>query len=130
LRLAEELAIVDGTGRLGDLDVERLRRTLGEWLDDWRGLLRRQPVQARQILRKLVAGRLIFTPRIDEQGRHYEFGGHGTLGQVLTGAFHARAMVTPAGFEPAFPVRHALSSQRRAVKRCLVNYLGWGIRIP
>jgi hypothetical protein len=53
-RLADELAIVDGPGRLGELDVERVRRTLGERLDDWRRLLRRQPVQARQILRKLV----------------------------------------------------------------------------
>jgi len=93
-RLTEELAIVEGTGRLGDLDVERLRRTLGERLDD---LLHGQPVQARQILRKLVAGRLIFTPKIDEQGRYYEFAGHGTLGQVLAGAFHARANGDPGG---------------------------------
>jgi len=96
-RLAEELAIIEGAGRLGDLDVERLRRTLAERLDDWRGLLRRQPVQARQILRKLVVGRLIFYAKIDEQGRYYEFRRTRNARQVLTGAFHARAMVTPAG---------------------------------
>jgi len=39
-------------------------------------------------------------------------------------------VVTPAGFEPAFPVRHALSSHRRAVRRCLVNVDWSGIRIP
>jgi len=50
-------------------DVERLRHDLGARLDDWRGLFRRQPVQAQQILPKLVAGRLVFTPKGDDEGR-------------------------------------------------------------
>jgi hypothetical protein len=100
---------------MGNLDVVRLRRTLDERLDDWRGLLRRQPVQARQILRKLVAGRLIFTPKADAQGHYYEFAGHGTLGQILTGAFDAKAVVTPAGFEPA--ISTLKGSRRRQLRR-------------
>src|SRR5262249_55906679 len=99
--LTQELAGCEGHGRLTEFAAQRLRRDLCARLEDWRGLLRRQPVQARQILRKLVAGRLIFTPKIDEEGRFYEFTGHGTLGHVLAGSLNAKAMVTPAGFEPA-----------------------------
>ena len=65
--------------------------------------------QARQILRKLVTGRLIFVPKADAQGHYYEFAGHGTLGQVVAGAFQARAMVTPAGpdrFRLTVPLHH------------------------
>jgi len=50
-------------------------------LDDWRGLLRRHVPQARQILRKLLVDRVVFTPRTD----HYEFVGPWTLGKLVSG---------------------------------------------
>jgi transposase-like protein len=48
-------------------------------LAEWRELLRRHVVQARQILRKLIVGRLTFTAS-NAGTRWYEFAGVGTLG--------------------------------------------------
>jgi len=39
-----------------------VRADLAARLSDWGGLLRRQPVHARQILRKILAGKLVFDP--------------------------------------------------------------------
>ncbi len=56
--------------------------------------------QTRQILRKLLVGRLIFTPHEDESGRYYVFNGEGALDRILEGTI---PVVTRAGFEPAAP---------------------------
>src|SRR5262249_6306424 len=56
-----------------------------ERLMDWRGLLQRQTAEARQILRKLLVRRLVFTPREDEEGKYYEFAGKGAISEVITG---------------------------------------------
>ena len=45
---------------------------LGARLNDWQGLLERQPIQARQLLRKLLVGPLRYTPRRDEAGGYYD----------------------------------------------------------
>jgi hypothetical protein len=52
-------------------------------LTDWQGLLAGQPIQARQMLRKLLEGRLVFTPMAD--GTAVEFRGTGVLDPVLRG---------------------------------------------
>ena len=49
----------------------KLRQEREAHFNDWRGVLRRQPVQARQVLKKLLDGPLIFTP---EDG-YYSFEG-------------------------------------------------------
>ena len=61
------------------------------------GVLHRQPVQARQILRKLVVGRLVFTPLADAEGRYYEFAGQGALDKLLAGIIRPSSVVTPGG---------------------------------
>ena len=58
-------------------------------------------MQARQILRKLVVGRFVFTPLADAEGRYYEFAGQGALDKLLAGIIRPSSVVTPAGFEPA-----------------------------
>jgi hypothetical protein len=68
--------------RMTDVELVGLRQDLQTRLEDWRGLLRRQPVQGRQILRKLLVGRLVFSPQPD---RRYEFSGEGTLGRSWPG---------------------------------------------
>ncbi len=56
-----------------------------------------QPIQARQILKKLLDGRLVFTP--SEDGTVYVFEGRGKLEPVLAGvvegASSAKANGTP-----------------------------------
>src|SRR5262249_54817446 len=94
-----ELALLDHVKAMEPAELVKLQKGLRARLDDWRGLLRRQPAQGRQILRKLLVGRLTFTPRLAERGREYEYSGEATLGRLLAGALTARTMVTPAGRE-------------------------------
>jgi DNA invertase Pin-like site-specific DNA recombinase len=81
---------------LDALDRERLatrrQRDLGGILDqlrgcltDWQGMLRDEPPQARQALRALLAGRLVFSPQERDGERFYAFKGPGTLTPVLAG---------------------------------------------
>jgi len=54
---------------------------------------------------QLLVGRLVFTPKRDETGRHYEFVGQGSISEVVCGA------VLPKEWWPQreTPVRGALS---------------------
>jgi hypothetical protein len=61
-------------------------------LSDWRGLLSRQVAQSRQILKKLLAGRIVFRQREDGV---YEFSGQASLGRVLAGIVGTKAGVAP-----------------------------------
>ena len=74
---------------------------LREPLHDWQVLLRQDPPHARQALRALLAGRLVFTPRAENGRRFYEFEGPATLDKVFAGLVFPKSLVTPAGFEPA-----------------------------
>jgi hypothetical protein len=58
----EELA---ARRQLARLDRSRLDKDLRERLTDWQGLIQQQPQQARQGLRKLLEGRLVFAPTAD-----------------------------------------------------------------
>jgi hypothetical protein len=58
-----------------------LRRQAERHLADWRGLLRGSVAQGQQILRRLLVGRLTFTPH----GDAYLFHGTGTVQPMLNG---------------------------------------------
>jgi hypothetical protein len=83
--LQARLAHLDGLQRVAALDPETLAASVQARLTDWQGLLERQPAQARQILRKLLVGRLVFTPKADQTGAWYEFTGQATYGKLLAG---------------------------------------------
>jgi hypothetical protein len=91
-RARAHLAEIDAVARVPRLDPDRLAADLRRRLTDWQGLLGAQPVQARQALRKLLAGRLVFTPMKDADGAvtgaigpYYEFRGEGRLDALLIG---------------------------------------------
>ena len=70
--------------------------------------LLRRVARARQILRKLLVGRLTFTPDTDDRGTFFEFKGQGSLGRVLEGLvaqpthfLPVQGIASPWGFEPA-----------------------------
>jgi hypothetical protein len=67
---------------------------------DVRALLGQHVAQARQMLRKLVEGRLDCTPYELNGQRGYRFTGRVTYRRLLP-ADVQRSVVTPAGFEPA-----------------------------
>ncbi len=93
--LKERLAALDAAARTGALDCGEVQEELRARLKDWRGLLRRQVAQARQILRKLLHGRLAFTPGEDAEGRYFAFKGEAALGRVLEGVAHPTRQARP-----------------------------------
>ena len=89
-----ELAGLDGRACVSGGERQRIERELRVRLDDWRGLLRRHVPQARQILRKLLVDRVVFTPKTD----YYEFTGSWTLGKLVSGVVDLpQRMVSPTG---------------------------------
>ena len=83
--LTRDRAALERTARLGPAELGRLEAEARARLEDWQGLLSRHVTQARQILRKLLTGHLIFTPKGSGRDRYYEFEGEGTLGKLLSG---------------------------------------------
>jgi hypothetical protein len=87
-RLLDELTALDRVDWLSTLDMTAVERDLRKPLTEWRGLLRRQTPIARQMLGKLLDGRITWTAHRDE-GR-YEFAGRAKLDRLLTGVVFTR----------------------------------------
>ena len=79
------------------IDPAEVRQQLHGYLKDWQKLLMGHVGQAQQVLRRLVIGRLTFTPQADG---YYAFSGKGTVEPLLGGI--VRKLASPTGFEPVF----------------------------
>ena len=77
-----------------DLEARRLEAEARKRLVDLRGLLRRNPEEARRALEALLPAPLVFTPLVTEQGKRYQSEGRASV----AGGFTMRA--SPTGFEP------------------------------
>jgi hypothetical protein len=84
-QLERELHGLDELAQVRRVDVGDLTRELRDILGDWRALLAKHTPQARQILRKLLDGRLTFRPCKEHGTSYYEFTGKGVLDPILTG---------------------------------------------
>ena len=94
--LLAQLEHQDGLGlAVRAFDQKAVRRELRELLTDWQGLLEGEPAQARQILRKLLEGRVMLTPHISGRERTYEWTATATYGRILTGVVGVTVMVPP-----------------------------------
>jgi hypothetical protein len=82
---AAELQALQAMDSVCSLDWARTEQTLRARLRDWRSILQGKPEQAGQLLRKLIEGRLVFTPGEDAAGEYYSFEGTGRLMPVLQG---------------------------------------------
>jgi hypothetical protein len=80
-------------------DREQVLDELRAELADWQGLPRHETGPARQTLRALFAGRLVFTPQARGRGApYYRFSGEGTITPVIAGvAGAATGVVAPTG---------------------------------
>ena len=58
----DQLAKLEAHTQVQGLDVARLEAVIAAKVANWRGVLDRHPIQARQILSKLLTARLVFTP--------------------------------------------------------------------
>ena len=63
--ITQQIAGLDGLAQVSSLDVRRIERDLRGRVTEWRAQLRRQAPIARQIVTKLLDGRLVFTPPED-----------------------------------------------------------------
>jgi hypothetical protein len=82
------------------LDAKRLRRALRERLTHWRGLLGRQVPQARQILKKLLDGPVVFEPVREGIREGWRFAGFGKLSALMHGTEFAKLVASPRGCAP------------------------------
>src|SRR5439155_5812384 len=99
--VAELEALTGRRQAAASLDVERLRRELRRHVAEIRGLLGKDIPRTRQILRRLLVGRLTCEAFDEGERRGYRFTGRGSYAPLLPAALSTPEMVTPAGFEPA-----------------------------
>lgn len=83
------------------IDERRILSELRKRLSDWQKMLRQETPHARQVLRALLAGRLVFTPQGLDGGRFYSFEGPATLNKLFAGLVIPKKMVTPEGSDSA-----------------------------
>jgi len=74
---------------------DTLRAEIGRRLAEWQTLVGREPEVARQLLRRLLVGRLILTPRVTDEGRWYDVRGQATYGQLFEGLPCVVGLVPP-----------------------------------
>ena len=84
------------------LDDAAVRSAMEQVLMEWQTALHENVQQSQQALRKLLAGRLVFTP--DRDGG-WSFTAEGRLEAVVAGRLPGlpTSVVSPTGFEPVFP---------------------------
>ena len=85
------------TRQFAELESEVLAR-----LAQWTQLMRRCPHETRQRLADLLTKRMMWTPRVDTTGFHYEFTAECSIGQLVTGVARAAAIrsLLPIGLTP------------------------------
>ena len=80
------------------MTVPQLRAVLCEKANEWRALLRKHAPIARQMLRKLVDGRIMFTP--DQKARRYTFRATATLTTFFSGIVCPQGVTSPRRTAP------------------------------
>ena len=94
--LHAELTGLSRIAEVGTVDRETLATAIRQRVEEWRGLLTRQTSHARQLLRKLVDGPMIFTPTPEDSGV-WEFRATGRLDRLLAGIVDATSVASPRG---------------------------------
>ena len=82
-RISEQLDALDRAASLRQLNIKTLEPELTKRLQQWSNLLGRHPLQARQILRKLLPIRITVVPEF--KTRRYIFSGYAHLPQLIEG---------------------------------------------
>ena len=90
--LRQQIAAIDAEPRPTTLDAREVRAKLKSYVSDYRKLLRGYVPQMQQILRRLIVGKLTFTPLLNGD---YQFRGRGTVRPLLRGVI--RKVASPTG---------------------------------
>ena len=91
--LRRELGTLEGVEHFAQFDLKRIERDLRKRLTEWRAMLKRQTPLARQVVTRLLDGRVEWTPRPAE--RLYEFAGRARFDKLLSGIVFTRGMASP-----------------------------------
>ena len=85
--LQQELAGLKSAAEVAHFDRQQLDAALRARLDDWRGLLGRQVSWTRQMVQKLLIGKIVFTPTLDDPSgeRCYQMTARFSLGRFFSG---------------------------------------------
>jgi hypothetical protein len=103
IRLRREIARLDETTRAVQVDRKEIETQLRARLDEWRGLLRQETLWSRQIITKLLDGKITFTPTTDKSGNPaYEMPAKLSFGRFFSGILCPKGGTSPTGFEPVF----------------------------
>ncbi len=102
--LRQRIAGLDAAPRSSKLDVDAVRTKLRSYIADYGKLLRGHVPQMQQILRRLIVGKLTFTPKVNGD---YEFSGRGTVRPLLAGV--VRKLASPGGNRVSYGVRKLAS---------------------
>ena len=81
--LIGRLSSLDSLTRVASLETARIAHDLKARVADMKGLLGRHLPQTRQMLQKLIDGRVVCTPFQDARGRGYEVTATGTYARLF-----------------------------------------------
>ena len=98
-QLRRELHSLDALPAMQEL-AHGLKLDVLRHLEQWQGLLGGQVATSRQLLRKVLDGRMVFTPRRKADEIWYDVSGSGSVAPVLAGVSPLKAMVAVRGIEP------------------------------
>ena len=95
---AERLATLSAIRDVSTLDLAAVRKTAREQVAEWAGLMERHTPQARQILRKLLHGRVTVQPTPEREDCYAEITATATIGRLLEGsAVRPQVLASPPG---------------------------------
>ena len=85
------------------LEIRRMEGEVRKRLQDLRGMIERNPAEARKVVQTIFAGPLRFSPVKTEDGKRYQIEGEASVVKMLTGEGPVSCTneASPAGFEPA-----------------------------
>lgn len=66
-------------------------------VEEWRGLLGRHVSTSRQLLRKLLDGRIVFSAKHEGDDHWYDLAGQATVSKVFAGVPALKAVASPTG---------------------------------
>lgn len=94
--LREEVAAHRSASAIGAQDLDAILPELRRRMNDWRRVLVEEPSQARQMLRALLEGRIVFTPK--PEARSCVFEGRGNMDELFRGLLELpKALASPRG---------------------------------
>jgi chromosome segregation ATPase len=95
--LEAELQSLEQVRGLSATDLHALEPELLVRLEDWRALFRRHVMETRQMLAKVLSGRVVFTPRAAGAEWAVEYAAECSLGKLFNGVLGPKAVVAPRG---------------------------------